>query len=164
MDTVVIRPAVEVDIEQIGALWEQLVDYHVLLDQRLPGPVSHGGRRYARRLYDKLSDEYARILVAADGETVVGYVIGMIVDLMPDLFEQEVSGFLADIYVMPAYRQRGVGRRLVKTLVAWFQERNVRYYEWHVSAQNTDAIAFWRELGGEPLMIRMRAPVVGNSS
>lgn len=164
MDTVVIRPAVAEDIEQIGALWEQLVDYHVLLDQRLPGAIANGGRRYARRLYDKLTDEYAHILVAVDGATVVGYVIGMIVDLMPDLFEQDVSGFLADIFVLPAYRQQGVGRRLVTTLATWFQERGVQHYEWHVSAQNTDAIAFWRALGGESLMIRMRASITDNLS
>ena len=159
MDTVVIRSAVAEDIEQIGSLWEQLVDYHVLLDHRLPGSVSHGGRRYARRLYDKLTDEYARILVAADGQLVVGYVIGMVVELMPDLFEQEASGFLADIFVLPAYRQQGVGRRLVTTLADWFRERGLLHYEWHVAANNTDAIAFWREIGGESLMIRMRASV-----
>lgn len=164
MDTVVIRPAVAEDIEQIGTLWEQLVDYHVLLDHRLPGSVSNGGRRYARRLYDKLTDEYARILVAVDGETVVGYVIGMVVELMPDLFEQEASGFLADIFVLPVYRQRGVGRLLIATLADWFRGRGLLHYEWHVAANNTDAIAFWREIGGEPLMIRMRASVGDDSS
>ena len=88
-----------------------------------------------------------------------GYVIGMVVELMPDLFEQEASGFLADIFVLPAYRQQGVGRRLVTTLADWFRERGLLHYEWHVAANNTDAIAFWREIGGESLMIRMRASV-----
>ncbi len=163
MDTVLIRAAAADDVEQIGTLWEQLVDYHVLLDERLPDAVSNGGRRYARRLYDKVSDEYSRILVAVDGEKVVGFVIGMIVDLMPDLFQQDVSGFLADIFVLPAYRQRGVGRRLVSELVSWFRQHGVQHYEWHVAANNTDAIAFWREIGGEPLMIRMRAVVDSES-
>lgn len=157
MDTVVIRAALADDVEQIGILWQQLVDYHVLLDDRLPDAVQNGGRRYARRLYDKLDDEYSRIMVAASGDRVVGYVVGMVVDLTPDLFEQQTSGFLADIFVQPEYRNRGIGKSLVAALVEWFRGRGVRHYEWHVAANNAEALAFWRSLGGESLMIRMRA-------
>jgi ribosomal protein S18 acetylase RimI-like enzyme len=159
VDTVLVRRAAREDIEQIGKMWEKLVDYHVLLDARLPGSVHNGARRYARRLYGKLDDDYSRILVAEVDRQVVGYVIGMLVDLTPDLFLQEESGFLADIFVEPTYRQHGIGRQLVNALARWFRERGVQHFEWHVAASNTDALAFWREVGGEPLMIRMRADV-----
>lgn len=164
VDQVVIRAAVAADLDAVGALWQQLVDYHVQVDGRLPLAVANGGQRYARRLYDKLDDPYARLLVADANGTVIGFVLGMIVDLAPDMFEQEVSGFLADIYVAAEYRQRGVGRKLVRALEAWFGERGVRHYEWHVAAQNRDAVAFWQALGGEAVMVRMRTDMNGDGA
>ena len=159
VDSIVIRQAQAADVDTIGRLWSNLVVYHVDLDQRLPSAVANGGRRYARRLYDKLDDPYARLIVAeVDGE-VVGFVLGMIVDLVPDVFEQEPSGFLADIYVDVPHRKLGLGRRLVEALAAWFSERGVVYYELHVAALNADGLAFWRAMGGDAVMVRMRAPV-----
>jgi GNAT superfamily N-acetyltransferase len=160
VDHLIIRQAVEHDIERIGLLWERLAAFHQELDNRLPPAVPNGGRRYARRLYDKLHDDYARVLVAEIDGQIIGYVFGLIIDLSPDVFEQEVSGFLADIYVDEAYRKAGVGRALVNTLTDWFSHRGISYFEWHVAARNTDGVAFWRAVGGEPIMMRMRAPVV----
>ncbi|MDX2136507.1 MAG: GNAT family N-acetyltransferase [Chloroflexota bacterium] len=159
MDSLVIRRAVAEDIETIGQLWEQLVEHHTHLDTRLPESVPNGGRRYARRLYDTLRDDYARLLVAVVNDKVIGYVLGMIVDLAPDMFEQETSGFLADIFVTPEQRRTGAGRALVQELARWFRERGVQYYEWHVAARNADALAFWESIGGDAIMVRMRASV-----
>jgi ribosomal protein S18 acetylase RimI-like enzyme len=153
------------DIEAVGSLWERLVAHHVALDARLPVGIASGGRRYARRLYDRLSDDYACLLVAVQDERVIGFVLGMIVDLMPDLFEQEVSGFLADIFVEPEMREQGIGRALVQTLAEWFAGRGVQHFEWHVAARNESAVAFWEAIGGEAVMLRMRvqtAATIGN--
>ncbi len=160
MDQVVIRPAVNEDIEAIGHLWEALVAYHIAIDDRLPAAVANGGRRYARRLYDKLDDPYSRLLVADLDGRVIGFAIGLLIDLTPDVFEQETGGFLADIFVDAPYRKCGIGRRLVHALSEWFHERGVRYFEWHVAARNQDGLAFWRALGGDPVMVRMRAPTM----
>jgi len=165
VDSIVIRPAQAADVDTVGRLWSRLVAYHVDLDQRLPSAVDNGARRYARRLYDKLDDAYSRLIVAEVGGEVVGFVLGMIVDLVPDVFEQEPSGFLADIYVDEAYRKHGIGRRLVEALAAWFHERGITYYELHVAVLNADGLAFWRAMGGDAVMVRMRAPVSkGDSS
>ena len=88
---------------------------------------------------------------------VVGYVLGVVVDLAPEMFAQEASGFLADIYVDAGYRRSGVGRALVEALTAWFREKGLHYFEWHVAARNEDSLAFWRSLGGREVMLRMRA-------
>jgi GNAT superfamily N-acetyltransferase len=95
--------------------------------------------------------------VAEEDGLVVGYVLGIVVDLVPDIFEQEAGGFLADIYVDDAYRGRGIGRALVEALADWFRQRGLRHYEWHVASSNVDGLAFWRAMNGRNLMIRMRA-------
>jgi ribosomal protein S18 acetylase RimI-like enzyme len=144
-------------VDTVAHLWNALVAYHSELDESLPPAAPQGERRYARRLIDRLDDPMSRVLVADVDGQVVGYVLGVIVDLAPEMFQQEASGFLADIYVDEAYRRAGAGRALVVELASWFRQQGIRYFEWHVAARNEDSIAFWRSLGGREVMLRMRA-------
>lgn len=152
-----IRLAEAEDIDAVAQLWEALVAYHRDLDDSLPPAAPQGARRYARRLFDRLDDPMARVLVADLDGQVVGYVLGVIVDLAPEMFAQDASGFLADIYVDAAHRRAGIGTALVAALTAWFREKGLRYFEWHVAARNEDSLAFWRSVGGREVMLRMRA-------
>lgn len=157
VNEVTIRPARPDDVDSIARLWEALVEYHRERDADLPPAAHQGAMRYARRLIDQLDNPTTRVLVAVHDSQVVGYVLGVVVDLAPDIFAQEPSGFLADIYVDTALRRKGIGRALVEELVNWFRENGLRYFEWHAAVQNTEAIAFWRALGGREVMLRMRA-------
>lgn len=156
-----IRPATSQDAAAIARLWEALVAYHQTLDEGLPAAAPDGGTLYARRLTDRLDDTHTRVLVAEEAGEVVGYVLGVIVDVVPEMFTQAYSGFLADIYVDEAYRGKGIGRALVESLAQWFTERDVRYYEWYVAAHNATGRAFWNAIGGREMMIRMRQDLKG---
>ncbi len=156
---IIIRPAVEADAATIGTLWYQLVQHHVELDSNLPAPSAQGAELYAHRIAEKMDDSHARVLVATHKGQVIGFVLGIIVDMVPEMFMETVGGFLADIYIHEAYRQRGIGRQLVDHLAQWFRTRGVQYVEWYVAAQNTDARAFWEALNGEDIMIRMRVNI-----
>ncbi|MDZ7380036.1 MAG: GNAT family N-acetyltransferase [candidate division KSB1 bacterium] len=159
VDETIVRPATVADADSIGILWRKLVEYHRTLDADLPVAAPDGAHRYARLLAQRIDDPYTRAFVAEDRERIVGFVLGMIVDLTPDIFAQEPCGFLADIYVDVAYRRRGIGRQLVRALVEWFKGRGVPYFDWQVASQNAEGLAFWRALGGRDLMVRMRADV-----
>jgi GNAT superfamily N-acetyltransferase len=152
-----IRPAKPGDIEAIAKLWEELVAYHRELDAALPVAADDGSEHYSRRIQDSLYNNHTRVLVAEEDGEVVGYILGVLVDLLPEMFIQERGGFVADVYVKPAYRGRGIGRRLVQAIKKWFRSLNVRHFEWYVAAHNPDGIAFWRSVGGRDVMIRMRA-------
>lgn len=161
MDNVIIRPAIEADAEMIGHLWEDLVAYHRRLDETLPTAVRDGHRVYARRIVDRLYDTHTRVFVAVDGDRVIGYVLGVIVDLVPEMFAPEEGGFLADIFVDETYRGRGVGRKLVNALAEWFRSRGISYLEWYVAARNDAGRLFWESIGGREMMIRMRVELKG---
>lgn len=154
-----IRPAVTSDAVAIGKLWEKLVAFHQMLDTDMPKATAQGASLYARSLSDRLNDTHTRVYVAEEDGRIVGYVLGVVVDLMPEMFEQEAGGFLADIFVEDAYRGRGIGTALVNALVDWFRENGLNHYEWHVAANNPTALAFWEKVGGRSWQIRMRASI-----
>lgn len=156
VDDVIIREAVEDDVDRIGALWKKLVSYHRGLDDQLPEAAEDGDKLYARHLLNRLTDQYTHIVVAESDGEVVGFVFGIIVDLVPEMFIAETGGFLADIFVDEAYRGRGVGRDLVDALSKWFRERGVGYVELYVANKNGDARAFWDKMGARELMTRLR--------
>jgi ribosomal protein S18 acetylase RimI-like enzyme len=157
VDKIEIRPVIAADAPAIAELWGSLVTYHQALDDALPGAAPNGSGRYTKRLLQHLDDQYTRAFIAEVDGKVIGFILGMVVDLLPDIFAQEPGGFLADIYVETAYRRHGIGRQLVESLMSWFQEQGVTHFDFHVAAHNPEAIAFWHSIGGREVMIRMRA-------
>lgn len=152
-----IRLAEAADAERIGELWAEMVSYHAVLDPQIFRPAAGGAELYARSILDRLSDADARVLIAEIDGAVVGYVNGVIADITTEMFLPLRCGLLADIYVQAAFRRRGLGRQLVERLTLWFRSRGIGHFEWHVSAGNREALDFWKTIGGETTMLRMRA-------
>ena len=155
-----VRPAAPQDKDALAQLWQALVDYHVQLDDRLPRAANDAATHYAERLLRRMGrSSLTRAYVAEVDGQVVGYVLGSVLALHPDLFEQRDAGFIADLFVLPAYRRQGIARRLVAAINAWFAEQGMRIAEWSVAAANVEGMRFWKALGGEPIMVQMRAPL-----
>ena len=112
-------------------------------------------------MIERRNDPYKRAFVAEIEREVVGYVLGAVVDLHPDLFQHVESGYIADIYVDPAYRRRGIARMLLDAIRGWLAEQGVQHIEWQVAATNPAGTAFWEAVGGRPVMVRMRLPLDG---
>ena len=85
---------------------------------------------WTRRKIEKRIDEYTRVL--ADGETAAFY------QFVPDGDRMELD----DLYVLPAFRGRGVGTAVLRRCVA--QGRPVYLY---VFRENTRAIALYQREG-----------------
>lgn len=152
-----IRLAREEDVPAIGQMWEKLALFHNMLDDALPPAARGGGKVYARRLISRLGDQQTRVFVAEHDGRLVGYALAVIVDVIPDMFVQENSGFLADIYVEDEFRRQGVGRALVAAVTEWLSGHGIRSFEWHVAEHNEAGLRFWESLGGRRVMTRMRA-------
>lgn len=59
--------------------------------------------------------------------------------------------YLEDLFVLPAWRSRGVGRRLLSHLAKLAIERRCGRMEWWVLDWNEPAIRFYRSLGAVPM-------------
>ncbi|HEY4210887.1 MAG TPA: GNAT family N-acetyltransferase [Steroidobacteraceae bacterium] len=91
---------------------------------------------------------YAEVVFACVGGEPVGFA----------LFFHNFSTFLGkpgiyleDLYVRPAMRGGGVGRRLLEWLAALAVERGCGRLEWAVLDWNAPSIGFYRSLGATPL-------------
>lgn len=58
--------------------------------------------------------------------------------------------YLEDLFVLPAYRGRGIGRALLGHLAALTVARGGQRLEWSVLDWNEDAIRFYRAQGARP--------------
>lgn len=155
-EDVTIRVVESRDQGAIARMWEAMSAYHTQLDSRMPRIAAGAPAAYASRLVEVRNDAQTHAFVAEVQGAVVGYVLGAIVDLTPDLFEHEDVGFIADIYVEPQHRRRGIARQLFHAICDWFAAQGVRQIEWQVAVANSDARRFWEAVGGRALTMRMR--------
>jgi GNAT superfamily N-acetyltransferase len=57
--------------------------------------------------------------------------------------------YVEDLFVLPEFRRKGIGRALLKRVAAIALENGCRRLQWEVLDWNTPAIDFYRELGAE---------------
>lgn len=155
-----VRRAYRSEAGEIAELWQELVAYHAALDAGLPRMAPDGLDTYAKMLLQRMDRSDTAVFVAVDQKgRLVGYALGLVVDLTPDMFVRQRGGLLADVYVRPSARRQGHGRQLVAAMIAWFRANDLSVVEWDVAAANTMGRAFWRSVGGREMMVRMRVNV-----
>ena len=116
-----LRAATEADIEALLALWRRATHPSVSDD--------------AESLRTLLARDPHAVLVAADGEDLVGSVIG------------GFDGWRASIHriaVDPSWRRQGVASRLLSAVEARFRAVGARRCQAIVISTDEDAMAFWR--------------------
>jgi len=148
-----IRPATHRDVEAIGDLWVELMNYHATLDSRFSVP-RHGRNNYVRQLQKALRDESFQVLVAVEDRRVIGYVMGYI-GQNPPIFAKPRFGFIADLCVTQTQRRQGVGQRLVREICRWFHLRGLDSVQMNVAHHNPQSQAFWRKLGSTDYLDHM---------
>jgi len=57
--------------------------------------------------------------------------------------------YVEDLFVLPEFRRRGIGRDLLKRVAAIAVENGCRRLQWQVLDWNTPAIEFYRTMGAE---------------
>jgi ribosomal protein S18 acetylase RimI-like enzyme len=85
----------------------------------------------------------------------VGLVVGAIRTNGPLLFP-ESYGYIPILVVLPAYRHRGVGKRLWAAVQEWFKSKGIGEVHLFTALDNPAARRFWDSCGFDPLF-EMRA-------
>lgn len=83
--------------------------------------------------------------VALDGDAVIGYVAGHATTRFG------YDGEVQYLYVVPAWRRRGVARTLLRLLATWFASRQIHRVCVNADIDSPGAVPFYVAVGGMPL-------------
>ena len=136
-----IEPATERDVPVILEMIRALADY-----ERMSADVVASEAGLRASLFGAKPD--AEVIIAYAGDEPAGFA----------LFFHNYSTFLGrrglyleDLFVKPAYRGLGLGKRLLVELARIAVERQCGRFEWCVLDWNEPAIGFYKKLGAVPM-------------
>ncbi len=148
-----VRKAKEQDLEAVLDLWQEMMDHHARLDERLQ-TVPEARDYFRDTLREWMGQRERRVLVGVADRQIVGYAIGAIAE-NPPIFTPRRYGHVSDICVDPAWRRQGLGHRLFAGLRTWFRQQGVTVVQLHVAARNPAGRAFWQDIGFAGVLERL---------
>ncbi|HEX4885576.1 MAG TPA: GNAT family N-acetyltransferase [Casimicrobiaceae bacterium] len=130
---VVVRPVRAADLDAV-----------IAIDTRVTGIAKRAYWQDVYRRYGTSRSDGRQFLVAADGDDVVGFVIGEVRDWE---FGSPPCGWVFAIDVHPDARQAGVGTRLLAAICAGFRRAGVAKVRTMLSRDNRLILSFFRSQG-----------------
>jgi ribosomal protein S18 acetylase RimI-like enzyme len=156
-DEVRVRAARHADVPALGAIWQELMGLHERTDERF-ALADDALMRWRGLAHDMLSRDDGFLLMAEITGRPAGFCLGWLAK-NPPIYKVAEVGFISEIAVTQASRRRGVGRALIDGARGWFREHDVHEFQLSTAVWNEEAQAFWRAVGGEPLLLRYRFDV-----
>lgn len=142
-----IRPARPGDVPEILRLIRDLATY-----EREPDAVLNTEGALHRHLFGEHPAVFCHVVEDVVEEATGTRVVGLALWFLNYSTWKGTHGiWLEDLYVDPAVRGRGHGRRLLEHLAGICVERGYARMEWTVLDWNEPSIGFYRSLGAEPL-------------
>lgn len=137
MPKISIRPAAPADVPLLLTFIRELADYEKLAHEVVAREESFHTALFGER------PTVEAVIASVDGEPV-GYAL-----FFPNFstFLGTPGLYLEDLYVRPAARGLGVGRRLLTHLAKLAVERGWGRFEWAVLDWNEPSIAFYKRMG-----------------
>ncbi len=140
-------------LDEVAELFRKL--YDLSDSQGSLMPLAENGEQIWRRGIEKTLGRFSQIYVAAMSEQVIGFAWGSL-KMLPEYVGGHVVGHINAIYVLPEFKQQGIGRELIGRLEEWFRSRKARSFELHVFHQNDPGLAFWESLDYKKELYQMR--------
>ncbi len=136
-----INPATAADVPVILRLIKELAEYEKLADQVVADDALLRETLFGAR-------PAAEALLAHAGDEPVGFAVYFHTF---STFLGRPGIYLEDLFVVPAWRSRGVGKRLLTRVAAIGVERGCGRMEWSVLDWNEPAIGFYKKLGARSM-------------
>jgi len=136
-----LRPAQPADAEPIVGLIRELAEFERLSHLVVVTPQSLHTHLFGPR-------PAAEAVVAEHAGTVVAFALYF---TNFSTFLGRPGLYLEDLYVQPAHRGQGLGRRLLRHLAQLAVQRGCGRFEWSVLDWNARAIGFYEKMGASVL-------------
>jgi len=148
-----IREAVTDDLPEMIELWKEFMDFHKVRDPFFTRS-ENGHEKWAKFALSNMESDDWIVLVAVDGDKIVGYCMASVVDY-PPVLEIKQHGLIQDITVTKSSRRKGVGTQLYREAERWLLEKGVIRIELNVAATNEISRAFFRYIGFKDYVQRL---------
>lgn len=136
----IIRDAKPEDIEVIDSFIKELAAY-----EELSHEVNYDMSMLSAHLFDNKS---ASCILAFHENMPVGFAVYF---YHFSTFLAQQSLYLEDLYVKPAYRNKGLGKKMLQKLAHIAHQKQCGRMEWSVLNWNTPAIEFYNSIGAFPM-------------
>lgn len=136
-----VRAAGPQDVPAIHGLIGELADYEQLRHQFVGTPA-----QLAQHLFGARPCAWA--LVAEVDGVVRGFALAF---RSFSTFLCQPGIYLEDLYVQPAWRRHGLGKALLTALARQAVDEGCGRLEWAVLDWNAPSMAFYRQLGAQPM-------------
>lgn len=132
-------------IPGIIEVWKELLDLHETLNSGY-GRKDGSEYTFAEFLSRSLSSPDSKLLIAIEGDEVIGYTLLQILKY-PPIFKKERYGYISDMCVKDGHRRKAVGNKLLENAYAWFRSKGVDRVELRVASNNMVGYPFWKKQG-----------------
>ncbi len=132
-----LRSATVEDVETIFNLIQALAEYEKLSHQVIGTP-----EQLKEHLFGK--HPYAEVILADIQDKTVGFALFF---HNYSTFLTQPGIYLEDLFVLPEYRRKGIGKALIVAVAQLAVSRNCGRLEWSVLDWNQPAIDFYRSIG-----------------
>lgn len=154
LDSPQIRPATPEDVDAVVALWDALVADQNRYVRKVRRTREN---RAAMREHLMALVPHGQVLVLEGEGRLLGYAV-VVVNLPPVDFHY-ASATVSDMFVVPAARGKGWGRRLLDSAVAMVRESGLHAVTITVASGNVAALALYRQAGFRPMEERLMLPL-----
>jgi GNAT superfamily N-acetyltransferase len=149
---ITVRRARKEDQEALAFLWIQFLQEQTALDPRFA--VAEDALERWRNDFPLWLNEESRRIFVAEGEGMIGFSTAHRW-WPPPIYEEAVEVYVDELYVAPAARRSGVGRRLVGAVREWAEALGADRLRLGMLAANTPAAHFWEHLGARAYSLTM---------
>jgi len=153
---ITIRKANINDLKEILKLIRKSINYHRKLDKSYRPFSKHFNLE--KHVKKSLKNKNKLYFVAQDenNEKIIGYFIALIEKAPYSFTMQKYVGVIADAYIDPKYRKKGLGKKIFKEIIKWFKSRKIKYIELDVDARNKIGIKTWKKYGFYEFRMKMK--------
>jgi ribosomal protein S18 acetylase RimI-like enzyme len=109
--------------------------------------------RLARNL--KHHTKSVAFFIAEERGEIIGYSGGEIEKAL-GFVKSKRLGHMFNLYVKPEYRKKGIGKKLIKEVLAWFKKNKVKELKILVYPHNKPAHEIYKKLGFKDYIIELR--------
>ncbi len=150
---IAVRDADDPRLEQLIPMFEDLhavMHAHGMMQQLAP----EGARLWLDGVKAGI-ERFNRMVLAVQGDTVVGFTCGSI-KLAPEYLGGARVGHWTQLYVTAPHRRGGVSRAMSEMLHEWFREKQVISIETQVVREHPSSVPFAESFGYQVEWINLR--------